>query len=918
MHPATLWEALAERLGDQPAIIEPARTRTWRELERNAARLAGALHFAGLGPGSKVAAYLYNGAEYLETYFAAFKVRAQPVNVNYRYVEAELSYILDNADARALVFHSSLGARVAAVDTSAVDLLVQVPDSDDPLVAGALPWADVLATATPAPRCDRGELDHHLLYTGGTTGLPKGVIYEIGGLTRELVGLGAPFIGAAPPRSLEDALDVAVAARAKDQGLVTLILPPLMHGTGMALAMLTLSVGGTVVLTEPQRFDPAVALQAIENHRVNVITLVGDAFGRPLVAALDEAAAAGRPVDLRRCERSCRAAPCSPRRRRRPSFATLPALSSSTRWPPPRARWARRSRTPAPAAPLRASRCGRAPRCSTRTITRSSPGSGVSGRVAVEATNPIGYYKDPEKTAATFREIDGVRYTFPGDWAQVEADGTITLLGRGSHCINTGGEKVYPEEVEEALKTHPAVIDALVFGVEDDTWGQRIEAIVSTSAPADAASLIAHVKHRLAAYKAPKVVHVVDVVPRAAERQGRLPRSSPPGDARPRPMTAPAPLLRRDLVHRARRSAPWALFAGLVVAALAASSPVDSSVAAGGPGASAAPGSSAAAAAGVDGSADVAAGGPGATSATTADGALAPQAGAPAPTGGGGASGVPPAGTGTSVFGVSCAPGSRQLPTSAYGAACQGASDGTNPGATAPGVTADTITVTLRISNGGQSAALLATAGTAADSLGGDQEGVAADMQTLVAYFNRVYDLYGRHVELKVYNGQGDFLAEFQNQNIPGAQADGARARDQGAFADTSIVTMTQPYTEALVSQGIIAMSPVYLSEGWYAAHAPYAYGVVTPSRHPGRLVHGQRGVPPAGRGQRRLRRRRRHAAHTAGVRDHPPGEPGVRPRRRRRSTVPSAPAATLPPAGSRTRSTSPPRRTSTPTRSRR
>ncbi len=186
-------------------------------------------------------------------------------------------------------------------------------------------------------------------------------------------------------------------------------------------------------------------------------------------------------------------------------------------------------------------------------------------------------------------------------------------------------------------------------------------------------------------------------------------------------------------------------------------------------------------------------------------------------------------GRGVSVFGVNCATSARQLPVSAYGPRCQSASNGKNPGATAPGVTGTAINVTLRKSEGGQSAAMIATAGTAADSLGGDQDGVAADMQTLVDYFNRVFDLYGRKVQFKVYDGQGDFLAEFQNQNIQGAQADGARARDLGAFADTSLITMTQPYGEALASQRIIGMSPLYLSEAWHRAHAPYAFGVVWP-----------------------------------------------------------------------------------------
>ena len=278
---------------------------------------------------------------------------------------------------------------------------------------------------------------------------------------------------------------------------------------------------------------------------------------------------------------------------------------------------------------------------------------------------------------------------------------------------------------------------------------------------------------------------------------------------------------RRDLTRRARHIAPWLLLAGLIAAALAAASPVERSTlaeASGGLAAPAAPGTdgSVSADGAVPGSAP---GGPGAA----APGVGATPGGSPAPTG------APPVGIGTSVAGVDCASGRRQLATSAYGAACQGASDGTNPGATAAGVTADTITVTLRISSSGASAALLATAGTAADSLGGNQGEVAADMAKLVGHFNKVFDLYGREVVLKVFDGQGDFLAEFQNQNVQGAQADAARARDQHTFADVSIVTQTQPYSEALISQKIIALSPVYLSDTWYEDHAPYAYGVLWP-----------------------------------------------------------------------------------------
>lgn len=277
-----------------------------------------------------------------------------------------------------------------------------------------------------------------------------------------------------------------------------------------------------------------------------------------------------------------------------------------------------------------------------------------------------------------------------------------------------------------------------------------------------------------------------------------------------------------QLGSRVRHAAPWLLLVGLVTAALASTSPLDRTAGSGATDVLAAPSGLAGRGTGPNGE-------PTADGASGVPGPGASASGAGSSTAGGTAGAAPAVGVGTSVGGVDCASGRRQLPSSAYGAACQDASDGTNPGATSRGVTADTITVTLRISNGGQSAALLATAGTAADSLGGDQAGVASDMQTLVSYLNKVYDLYGRQVVLKVFNGQGDFLAEFQNQNVQGAQADGARARDQQAFADVSIVTMTQPYSEALVSQGIIAMSPVYLSDGWYASHAPYAFGVVTP-----------------------------------------------------------------------------------------
>ncbi len=514
MHPATLWEALADRLGDEPAVIQGVTTTTWQELDRQAAGLAATLQRSGLGAEAKVATYLFNGPEFLETYFAAFKIRAQPVNVNYRYLDAELAYLLENSDAEALVFHSSLADRVAAIDTGSLAVLIQVPDADTPLVPGAIWWDDAV-DRPPADRCARGARDHHMLYTGGTTGLPKGVIYELGSVIRELVTMAAPVLGASPPSSVSDVVALAADARTAGTPLVAAILPPLMHGTGMAAALLTMSVGGTIVLFDGHQFDPTDALHGMEKHRVNLVSIVGDAFGRPLATSLDAAADADRPFDLSsvRMVLSSGAMLAAETKevllRHAPGAWIIDTLAASEG----------AMGTSISHAGASASTASFAVRPGTKVFDEHNcevaAGSGIAGRVAVAATNPIGYYNDPVKTAATFQEIDGIRYTFPGDWAHVEVDGSITLLGRGSHCITTGGEKVFPEEVEEALKTHPAVVDALVLGIDDDKWGQRIEAAVSTRTETDTASLTLHVKGRLAAYKAPKVIHVVDVVPRA-------------------------------------------------------------------------------------------------------------------------------------------------------------------------------------------------------------------------------------------------------------------------------------------------------------------------------------------------------------------------------------------------------------------
>ena len=514
-HPATAWEAIADALGEVPAVVQGDRSMTWAELDAAASGLAGHLEACGVGAEQSVAVYLHNSPEFLVAYLAAWKLRARPVNVNYRYVSDELAYLLADSEATALVFGARLADRVAEVDAATLDTAalaarVQVPDSPGVSVLdGSTGWGAAVAHQ-PAVRRDRPSNDVHLLYTGGTTGLPKGVMYDVGGLGAELIALGAPVLGSTPPSTIDEL--VALAASARDTGTVlrSLVLPPLMHGTGMALAMITLYLGGTVVLQDGVSFDPKDAVDLIDRHQVKILSIVGDAFARPMAEVLEPADArvaslgvimsSGAMLSSEIKHRLLAAAP---------GAMVVDTLAASEG-----------------AMGSAISVAGAAGVTGSFSLREGAmvlddddqpvlAGSGIVGRLAVRSTNPVGYFKDPVKTASTFRVIDGERFTFPGDMATVLDDGSVQLLGRGSHCINTGGEKVFPEEVEEALKTHDTVRDALVFGVDDERWGQRIEAVVSVNAPVEPDVLVAHVRQGLAPYKSPKRITIVDDVPRA-------------------------------------------------------------------------------------------------------------------------------------------------------------------------------------------------------------------------------------------------------------------------------------------------------------------------------------------------------------------------------------------------------------------
>jgi fatty-acyl-CoA synthase len=468
---------------------------------------------AGVEEQDKVAQYLYNCPEYLESMFGIWKAGLAPVNTNYRYADDELVYLWDNADAVAVVFHSSFIPTIERIISRVpkVRTWLWVDDDGGSCPDWAIPYEKAAASHPSRASGPWGRSGDHLymLYTGGTTGMPKGVMWRQDDLFRNLVG------GTVDPRYLSDEPDLDVTrSLVNAPGLVGLPACPLMHGTGCMTQLLTLSGGGSVVTLEAHHLDVVELLDTVEREKVNMIAIVGDSFAKPIARALDAEperwdissliiiASSGVMFSEQVKQQLLAHAPTT---------LIVDAFSSSE----------------AVGMGQSVSSAGREASTAKFTVSEKTrvidedgndvvPGSGQMGRVAVGGFQPIGYYKDPAKSAATFLTIDGKRYSVPGDFAQVEADGSITLLGRGSVCINTGGEKVFPEEVEEALKTHDSVKDAVAVGVPDEKFGEAITAVVEPAGgPVDEAELIAHVKSKLAHYKAPKRVLSVDTIGRA-------------------------------------------------------------------------------------------------------------------------------------------------------------------------------------------------------------------------------------------------------------------------------------------------------------------------------------------------------------------------------------------------------------------
>ena len=517
IHYATLWEKYADSLADRDAVIHGTTRRTWAAYEDRAARLAAGFAAAGLGHDSKIGMYLFNGNEYLETQFAGMKLRGVPINVNYRYLDEELLYLLDNSDAEALVFHSSLSDRVARIQQRAtkVKIWVEVDDGGESL-PGAIRYEDLIADHPPAPRIKRNSDDLYMLYTGGTTGMPKGVMYDIGGMLQGLMKSAFPILGLGLPE-IEEVPALVEKLHADGGAFASIPACPLMHGTGMWLGALIPHLAGAPVITlESRSLDAHELLSTAVREKVGQITIVGDAFAKPIIKALAEARDEGKPYDLSHLRFMMSSG----------VMWTSEVKEQLLEWHDMLLIDAMGSTEGSMGTQLTArGNIGQTAKFAMNPTTKVftedgrevEPGSGETGMVAAGGSVPLGYFKDEAKSAATFKTIDGVRYSFPGDWARVEADGSLTLLGRGSNCINTAGEKVYPEEVEESIKRHDDVVDCLVVGLEDEKFGQRVTAVASLKGT-DAVSgedLREFLRDKLAAYKMPKQIIIVDQVRRA-------------------------------------------------------------------------------------------------------------------------------------------------------------------------------------------------------------------------------------------------------------------------------------------------------------------------------------------------------------------------------------------------------------------
>jgi 3-oxocholest-4-en-26-oate---CoA ligase len=518
---ATLWEALAAKQPDHVAVVIGDTHIRWRELDDRASRIASLLTEFGVGHDAKVGQLLFNCPEYLETAYASFKVRASTVNVNYRYKAPEIVHVLSDSGATALVYHGAFSDVVeqARASLTNIKLFLQVNGGDNlPLLPGAVDYDAAMAREQPMAPIVRSGNDSLLLYTGGTTGLPKGVVWSHSGLFGALAFTGYASLGLPLPETIDEVARVASELNVAGTSPVNMTAPPLMHGTAMFLAFSTFVLGGTVVLLGGRKFDASELLRLVQRERVTQLSIVGDAFARPIVEELERAETEGRAYDLSSLGRivSTGATLSAEMKRalmKRATKAVILDMVGASEGGPFAVAMTMPGQDPVATAAFMAT--PNTALFDDQTWEKIEFGSGRSGVLAASGSMPDGYFGDPDKTANTFRVIDGVRYTIPGDFAEIEADGTVHLRGRGSVCINTGGEKVYPEEVEVAARAHPSIEDCVAVGTPDTRFGEIVTLVASRTSDISETDLIEYVKNQIATYKAPRRVVFVDAVYRS-------------------------------------------------------------------------------------------------------------------------------------------------------------------------------------------------------------------------------------------------------------------------------------------------------------------------------------------------------------------------------------------------------------------
>ena len=515
---ASVWEMVSDLVPENDALICGEDIVSWKEYDNRASKIASALSEAGLGANSKAGLYLNNSNEYLIAQYAIFKVGGIPINVNYRYVEEELIYLLENSDAEAVFYHACYSSRIKEIAGSLPNIKawIEVSDGTESKFDQSLKYEDLLNQHSPMKRIHRDPETIYMLYTGGTTGMPKGVMYKQGEflvyLFRTLKAMGYDV-----PEDLSDLESRIEASKSSNAFIRSVVGCPLMHGTGMWLgAFLPLLLGGTAITTSNLGFDPDQLWTQVQNKKATNIVIVGDAFAKPMLDALNRAASDGNAYDI---------------------SSVQVIISSGVMWSAEVKQGLLQHHDMRLMDTMGSTEGGMGASVTTRDNPPAtakfslnpgvivladdgeilSPGSEKIGLIGTSGLVPVGYYKDEKKSAETFREVDGVRYSFPGDYAKLEADGTITLLGRGSNCINSAGEKIYPEEVEEALKKDALVFDCLVVGMPDEKFGQKIVAVVSTvdNQQVNEAELIENTRKIIAGYKLPKTILFADEVQRA-------------------------------------------------------------------------------------------------------------------------------------------------------------------------------------------------------------------------------------------------------------------------------------------------------------------------------------------------------------------------------------------------------------------